>query len=85
MIILLMDDAIAVADRSFLEIQLNSLECFLLTANGTAERWFHKKWYILRVLAVSTSGSSCSKLTTSLVNVSLKFKTLILQIHCYFL
>ena len=28
---------------------------------------------------------SCSKLTTSLVNVSLKFQTLILQIHCYFL
>ena len=31
------------------------------------------------------SGPSCSKLTTSLVNVSLKFQTLILQIHCYFL
>ena len=30
-------------------------------------------------------GAGCSKLTTSLVNVSLKFKTLILQIHCYFL
>ena len=30
------------------------------------------------------SGPSCSKLTTSLVNVSLKFQTLILQIHCYF-
>ena len=30
-------------------------------------------------------GPSCSKLTTSLVNVSLKFQTLILQIHCYFL
>ena len=30
-------------------------------------------------------GVGCSKLTTSLVNVSLKFKTLILQIHCYFL
>ena len=29
-------------------------------------------------------GPSCSKLTTSLVNVSLKFQTLILQIH-YFL
>ena len=29
-------------------------------------------------------GPSCSKLTMSLVNVSLKFKTLILQIHCYF-
>ena len=29
-------------------------------------------------------GPSCSKLTTSLVNVSLKFQTLILQIHCYF-
>ena len=26
-------------------------------------------------------GASCSKLTTSLVNVSLKFQTLILQIH----
>ena len=32
-----------------------------------------------------TPGAGCSKLTTSLVNVSLKFKTLILQIHCYFL
>ena len=31
------------------------------------------------------SGPSCSKLTTSLVNDSLKFQTLILQIHCYFL
>ena len=30
-------------------------------------------------------GASCSKLTTSLVYVLLKFKTLILQIHCYFL
>ena len=30
-------------------------------------------------------GPSCSKLTTSLVNDSLKFQTLILQIHCYFL
>ena len=33
----------------------------------------------------ATPGPSCSKLTTSLVNVSLKFQTLILQIHCYFL
>ena len=32
-----------------------------------------------------TPGPSCSKLTTSLVNVSLKFQTLILQIHCYLL
>ena len=32
-----------------------------------------------------TPGPSCSILTTSLVNVSLKFQTLILQIHCYFL
>ena len=31
------------------------------------------------------SGPSCSNLTMSLVNVSLKFQTLILQIHCYFL
>ena len=33
----------------------------------------------------TSPGPSCSKLTTSLVNVSLKFQTLILQIHCYFL
>ena len=41
----------------------------------------------------SLTGPSCSKLTTSLVNVSLKFQTfviefvifLILQIHCHFL
>ena len=32
-----------------------------------------------------STGPSCSKLTTSLVNVSLKFQTLILQIHCYLL
>ena len=31
------------------------------------------------------SGPGCSKLTTSLVNVSLNFQTLILQIHCYIL
>ena len=30
------------------------------------------------------SGSGCSKLTTSLVNVSLKFQTLISKIHPYF-
>ena len=29
------------------------------------------------------TGPSCSKLTTSLFKVSLKFQTLILQIHCY--
>ena len=38
-------------------------------------------------MLLSGPGPSCSKLTTSLVNVSLKFQTLILQIdlHCYFL
>ena len=35
--------------------------------------------------AFKTSVASCLKLTTSLVNVSLKFKMIILQIHCYFL
>ena len=38
--------------------------------------------FLLRFLTLP--GPSCSKLTTSLVNVSLKFQTLILQIHCYF-
>ena len=32
-----------------------------------------------------STGSGCSKLTTSLVNVSLKFQTLISQIFQYFL
>ena len=32
-----------------------------------------------------SKGPSCSKLTTSLVNVSLKFQTLISQISQYFL
>ena len=32
-----------------------------------------------------TPRPSCSKLTTSLVNDSLKFQMAILQIHCYFL
>ena len=36
-------------------------------------------------IALCTPGAVCSKLTTSLVNVSLEFKTLILQTHCYFL
>ena len=31
------------------------------------------------------SGSSCSKLTTPLVNVSLKFRLFISEIHQYFL
>ena len=30
-------------------------------------------------------GAGCSKLTMSLVNVSLNFQTEILEIHCYFL
>ena len=39
----------------------------------------------LKTSKYHSTGASCSKLTTSLVNVSLKFQTLILQIHCYFL
>ena len=41
--------------------------------------------YIYAPRSITMSGASCSKLTTSLVNVSLKFQTLIIQIHCYFL
>ena len=35
--------------------------------------------------AKKKSGPGCSKLTTSLVNVSLKFQMLISEIHQYFL
>ena len=36
------------------------------------------------LLQYSSPGAGCLKLTTSFVNVSLNFQTLILQIHCYF-
>ena len=38
-----------------------------------------------RKLVLFSSGPGCSKLTTSLVNVSLKFQTLISEIRHYFL
>ena len=38
-----------------------------------------------RSVNTKVSGPSCSKLTTSLVNVSLKFQMLISQIFQYFL
>ena len=40
---------------------------------------------ILYKLTHIKPGASCSKLTISLVNDSLKFQMAILQIHCYFL
>ena len=42
------------------------------------------KLYIY-ILFVCSSRPSCSKLMTSLVNVSLKFRLLISEIHQYFL
>ena len=46
----------------------------------------HEKTNILHMRKqVSRSGPSCSKLTMSLVNDSLKFQMAILQIHCHFL
>ena len=39
----------------------------------------------VHLIGLHQAGPSCSKLTTSLVNDSLKFQTGILQIHCYFL
>ena len=37
------------------------------------------------MVKISIPGAGCSKLTTSLVNVSLKFQMLMSQIHLYFL
>ena len=51
--------------------EVPELRCFYTAANSVSEPLL--------------PGPSCSKLTTSLVSVSLKFQTLILQIHCYFL
>ena len=67
---------------------------FDFMSHSTAKVIWRHKLSIFKVLSyklkktrleIATSGASCSKLTTSLVNVSLKFQTLILQIHCYFL
>ena len=41
-----------------------------------------KSYKIYQIFFIS--GSGCSKLTTSLVNVSFKFQTLISKIHPYF-
>ena len=58
----------------------------------SAYAWFSLTFfYPSSILSLSfclssyTSGPGCSKLTTSLVNVSLKFQMLISQIHQYFL
>ena len=49
------------------------------------DMWFTSQSTLLITTELLLPGPSCSKLTTSLVNVSLKFQTLILQIHCNFL
>ena len=41
--------------------------------------------YLILLFVIDKSGPGCSKLTTSLVNVSLKFQTLISEICQYFL
>ena len=66
----------------------------LFRFDGDANQWKEKGLGEMKILqhkengnyySTVTSGPSCSKLETSLDNVSLKFQTLILQIHCYFL
>ena len=52
----------------------------------TQYRHDNKSYVMIKTVlgALQIPGPSCSKLTTLLVNVSLKFQTLILQIHCFF-
>ena len=81
-IALMWDNPLAVKNVRPLRQQLNS-------RNSTFPR--SGKWNvdiisgIHSVSAQSTPGPSCSKLTKSLVNVSLKFQTLISKICQYFL
>ena len=42
-------------------------------------------FFSLVMMEPKLPGPGCSKLMTSLLKVSFKFQTLILQIHCYFL
>ena len=53
------------------------------TSNIESLAFQPKRWH-LEVLDCYSPGSGCSKLTTSLVNVSLKFQTLISDIRQYF-
>ena len=56
---------------------------------NTGSMFLEYKETICSLLGVGDShyiaGASCSKLTISLINDSLKFQMAILQIHCYFL
>ena len=54
-------------------------------ANTDADRDWINDATCLTHNAFETSGSGCSKLTTLLVNISLKFQTLISEICQYFL
>ena len=59
---------------------------FLNSCYGIVIPWFVCLYEeIIQKWIISSTGSGCSKLTTSLVNVSLKFQMLISQIHWYFL
>ena len=62
-------------------IRLNP--AFLTMSRDVCPHLFVPKVWII-MYSICFSGAGCLKLTTSLVNVSLKFKTFKLQIHCYF-
>ena len=59
----------------------------MFSFSGTkTENWrYTENKYHPRTFAETTPGPGCSKLTTSLVNISLKFQTLISNISKYFL
>ena len=61
-----------------LEMYFSNICCVTSTCPGNT-------LYMHTDLGCQTSGPGCSKLTTPLVNVSLKFQTLISQICQYFL
>ena len=59
-----------------------ALEPMQLTAYSTINiRQIHISLTVKCLITFSFPGPGCSKLTTSLVNVSLKFQMLISQIH----
>ena len=57
------------------------MAALLLTNSGFLQRPIALQIILLPKSDLVSSGADCSKLTTSLVNISLKFQTLISQIR----
>ena len=76
--VFVVSNATAITNQQFYELLTENVEGICLSVSLSVT-------VCLKLPPALQSGPSCSKLTMSLVNASLKFKMAILQIHCLFL